>query len=56
MIFAAAILAASVLMKDGENANMAFLLIVGCWIATGGLSGGKNELACLKRKLLGGRG
>lgn len=53
LIFAAGILAASVLMKGSENANMVLLLMVAGWIATGGLSGSKNEIACLKRKLSG---
>lgn len=53
LIFAAAILVASLLMKDSDKANTILLLIIAGWVATGGLSGSRNELTCLKRKLFG---
>lgn len=53
LIWAAAILLASWIIKDKKQATtMLFILIAG-WAATGGLSAAKDECNWLKRRLFG---
>jgi hypothetical protein len=53
LIFAAAILIASLLTKDSDNGFTITMMIVAGWVATGGLSGSKREIDCFKARFKG---
>jgi len=51
LIFGAAMIIASLIVKDREASQSLVILFIGVWVATGGLSNSRDEIACLKAKL-----
>jgi hypothetical protein len=51
LIFGAAMIIASLIVEDREASQSLVILFIGIWVATGGLSGSRDEIACLKATL-----
>lgn len=57
LVWAAAILASSFIVKDEKQASMMLFILLAGWVASGGLNGGaenaRKEIACLKKRFFG---